>query len=100
MRKKTQDIERSDRAGPGTDTSTFDQAQGQDRGSTAGRRAEKLPHERDESARDTGNRLDEPIPPSDRQISQAYEDIERGLKDTDRRGIPDDVPGSRRNRER
>jgi hypothetical protein len=52
----------------------------------------RLPHERDESARATGDRLRENPAPSDRQISQAGEDVERGLVDTDRRGVPNDVP--------
>jgi hypothetical protein len=31
--------------------------------------------------------------PSRRRVRQALSDIERGLKDTDRRGTPNDVPG-------
>ena len=76
-----------------TDTVSERQAEG-----TTGHRkpAEKLnprmPHERDESARATGDRLKEQPVPSDRQITDAGRDAERGLVDTDRRGIPNDVP--------
>jgi hypothetical protein len=59
-----------------------------------------MPHERDESASDTGNRLDESLPPTGREIAKAHDDIEQGRQDTDRRGVPDDVPGSRENRGR
>ena len=52
----------------------------------------RLPHERDESARATGDRLGEKPAPSGRRISQAGADVERGLVDTDRRGVPNDVP--------
>jgi hypothetical protein len=58
--------------------------------------APKMPHERDESARSTGDRMDQPTPVSERQISDARKDIEEGRKDTDRRGIPNDVPGEKR----
>jgi hypothetical protein len=63
------------------------------------RSTSKMPHERDQSVAGTGNRLDEDLPPSAREISQSLDDIESGQVDTDRRGIPDDVPGSKRNRE-
>jgi hypothetical protein len=33
-----------------------------------------------------------------RRVAQAAADVERGLKDTDRRGIPNDVPTQRRRR--
>lgn len=55
-----------------------------------------MPHERDESAAPTGSRLDEQPIPSGRKISQAREDVERGLVDTDRRGIPNDLPKPKR----
>lgn len=58
----------------------------------------RLPHERDESARGTGDRLRENPAPSDRQISQAGEDVERGLVDTDRRGVPNDLPNRKTTR--
>ena len=54
-----------------------------------------MPHERDESARATGDRLREKPVPSERQISDAVRDIERGAVDTDRRGVPNDVPARR-----
>lgn len=59
---------------------------------TADQRNARLPHERDESAKATGDRMKESAPPSDRQISQAGEDVAAGRVDTDRRGVPDDVP--------
>ena len=52
----------------------------------------RMPHERDESARATGDRLREQPVPSERQITDAENDAERGLVDTDRRGVPNDVP--------
>lgn len=60
------------------------------------RRNDKTPNERDESAQTTPSKRKEDAPQSDEQISQAYEDISKGLRDTDRRGIPDDVPNARR----
>jgi len=59
-----------------------------------------MPHERDESARTTGNRVDESLSPAGREIEQAHEDVERGLTDTDRRGVPDDIPSVRENSKR
>jgi len=48
-----------------------------------------LPFERDEAPE-----KDEPDPNRQRQvIEQAARDIERGLRDTDRHGVPSDVPG-------
>jgi len=93
MRKNPKDAKRKpDRVGD-KDTSSFDPLQGGPPATRGGKRPqEKLPHERDESARATGNRLDEAAPPSDRQISQAHDDVEEGRIDTDRRGIPNDVP--------
>jgi hypothetical protein len=83
-----------------TDTSSYEQLHGTpDPRFAPNRRNEKMPHERDESARGTGNRLDENPTPSERQISEAHRDVEQGRVDTDRRGVPDDVPGSERNRE-
>jgi hypothetical protein len=78
-----------------TDTSSYEQLHGeQDPKTEPNRRNEKLPHERDESA--TGNRLDEKVPPSKRQITQAHDDVEAGQVDTDRRGVPNDVPSGNR----
>jgi len=73
------------------DTATHPQPLGGD-DSRSPRTVPRLPHERDESARATGDRLRETPVPSDRQISQAREDVGRGLVDTDRRGVPNDVP--------
>ena len=35
-----------------------------------------------------------------RRVAQAANDVSRGLKDTERRGIPNDVPGPRKARGR
>lgn len=56
--------------------------------------APRLPHERDESARASGDRRGGKPPPSDRRISQAREDVKRGLVDTERRGVPNDLPNA------
>jgi len=49
-----------------------------------------LPHERDEAP----NGLPKPGEKRPRQvIEQAASDIEHGLRDTERRGLPSDVPG-------
>jgi hypothetical protein len=88
---------------PGTppgDTATYEQLHGSTRADSDSRKVEKLPHERDQSASDTGNRLDQALPPTAREIEQAHEDVEQGQRDTDRRGVPDDVPSSRDNRGR
>jgi hypothetical protein len=87
-------------ATPPGDTASYEQLQGSTRADSAPRKLEKTPNERDESATDTGNRLDQARPPTAREIAQAHDDIESGLRDTDRRGVPDDVPGSRENRGR
>jgi hypothetical protein len=51
-----------------------------------------LPHERDESAHPGESK----VPPQRRaRIERAAEDVERGLKDTDRRGTPNDVPAKK-----
>lgn len=94
MRKKTQSQPPDhDRAAPEADTTSYEQSQGAPGAGVApNRRNERAPHERDESARATGNRLAENPVPSDRQISQAHDDVEGGLVDTDRRGIPNDLP--------
>ena len=92
---------KTQRADPDTDTASYEQLQGTPAGpATPGKRNPKMPHERDESARSTGNRLNEQLPPSERKISQAHRDTERGLVDTERRGVPNDVPsgGNRRGR--
>lgn len=79
------------------DTSSYEQPQQRtsgmpDAAREPNARNPRLPHERDESARATGDRLKETPTPSGREIAQAGEDVERGLVDTDRRGIPDDLP--------
>jgi hypothetical protein len=85
--------DKSPPAAPDADTSSYEQVHGANDGKAApDRRAEKLPHERDESARSTGDRLDEQMPPSERRISDAEQDVEAGRVDTDRRGVPNDVP--------
>ena len=54
----------------------------------------RLPHERDESPRQAA---EAPAGPTE-VMKQAARDIERGLVDTERRGIPNDVPAPRRTR--
>lgn len=49
-----------------------------------------LPHERDQTTRPTGTGQ-EGDEHSREVIGQARKDTERGLKDTDRRGIPSDI---------
>lgn len=95
MRKKSKDPAR-ERAAPEADTTSYEQSQGAPGERVApNRRNERMPHERDESARATGDRLKENPVPSERQISQAHDDVEEGLVDTDRRGIPSDLPKSK-----
>ena len=90
-----------ERASRDADTATFEQQQGTpDREVAPNRQRPSMPHERDESAAATGNRLDQEVPPSEQKISQAADDVERGLVDTDRRGIPDDIPKGEHNRKR
>jgi hypothetical protein len=91
MPKKSKDQSR-ERAAPEADTTSYEQSQGAPEKVAPNRRNERMPHERDESARATGNRLTEKPVPSDRQISQAHDDVEDGLVDTDRRGVPNDLP--------
>ena len=83
-----------------TETASYEQLHGatDPHGAPGQLRYPRQPHERDESARNMGNRLDQPLPPSEREISQAHQDTERGLVDTERRGVPNDVPsrGKRR----
>lgn len=50
-----------------------------------------LPHERDE-APDAGDAGDKPSQGPRQVIEQAARDLGRGLKDTERRGVPSDVP--------
>jgi len=84
---------------PDTDTTSLEQLQGSPgpHGAPGKLPYPREPHERDESARPSDDRLKQrQRPPSDRQITQAADDIETGKVDTDRRGIPNDVPGSER----
>ena len=100
MRKKSHGSGgESGKTKPSSDTASYQQPQGDPKVKPE-RRYEKLPHERDESAKSTGNRLDEPRPPPDTQISRAEKDVTQGRVDTDRRGVPSDVPGPRTRRER
>lgn len=93
MLKPTPESSRPDGTESHSDTVSAGQVQGRvDPGKAPGRQNERLPHERDESARATGQRPTEDPPSSDKQISKAAEDIEAGRLDTDRRGIPNDVP--------
>jgi hypothetical protein len=61
---------------------------------------EKLrqPNERDGSPDNGKTGTDRKTDVDQREVSQAHEDVERGLIDTDRRGVPDDVPDSRDNK--
>ena len=93
MRKSTPGSTRPDGGEAHSDTVSTEQVQGRpEPGRPPERRNERLPHERDESARATGQRQNENPTPSDRQISQAGEDVEAGRLDTERRGIPNDIP--------
>ena len=79
-----------------TDTSSYEQPQGtRDAPAQPERRNPRLPHEGDESARATG-RHEKPAR-TGADIAQAAEDVERGLVDTDRRGVPNDLPTRKSN---
>jgi hypothetical protein len=96
MRKKPDDRTPKPRE-TDTDTSSFEQLHGaQDPKSKPNRPYDKMPHERDESARPRDDRMNESSPPSGRQISQAQKDIAGGQVDTDRRGVPSDVPSGKK----
>ena len=78
-----------------TDTASYEQLQGSPdaHGSAGTVRYPKQPNERDESADPGEDRLtDESRPPADAQILDAARDVKNGRVDTDRRGIPSDVP--------
>jgi hypothetical protein len=82
----------------GSDTASYEQLQGSPdvHGGAGKLRYPKLPHERDESAEACPDRLkDEARPPADGQISDAAAEVKSGRIDTDRRGTPSDVPGSK-----
>jgi hypothetical protein len=54
---------------------------------------QRLPHERDESPDSRADGEVEPIP--DRHVmQQAADDLERGLEDTEARGVPSNPPAS------
>ena len=78
------------------DADTLSQKQPQTNAERPNQPQERMPHERDESATATGNRMDEEVPPSSRVITDAHKNVEEGQVDTDRRGIPNDVPSTRR----
>jgi hypothetical protein len=60
-------------------------------------RGQRLPHERDESPDARADGEHEPIP--DRHVvQQAADDLERGLEDTEARGIPSNPPAASDNR--
>ena len=94
MQQKPEDPQPSlKRSDDDTDTASYAQPHGApERNNPPHRRDERMPHERDESAEATGDRLEEDPVPSDRQISEAQKDVEAGRVDTDRRGVPSDVP--------
>ena len=77
-----------------TATTSYPQPMGESGEGAPLRPNPKMPHERDETARPAGDRKDQNTPSSDQKIAQAGKDIKNGLVDTDRRGIPDDVPGA------
>jgi hypothetical protein len=60
---------------------------------------ERLPHERDESP-DTRADGEREATPGRPVMEQAAADVERGLQDTEARGIPSDPPSSAENRQR
>lgn len=95
MNAKTDD-ESDSRRRADTDTRSYAQSQGaQKPGEPQDRHNARMPHERDESARATGDRMQEDPVPSERQISDARGDVKAGRVDTERRGIPNDVPGAK-----
>ena len=77
------------------DTTPIAQPQGAGAQGTENSRQTRMPHERDESASTTGNRMDQDPPPSEAQISDAVDDLQAGREDTDLRGVPDDIPTPR-----
>lgn len=52
----------------------------------------RLPHERDESKKDGADKRTSSTPLPRQVVEQAASDIARGLRDTERRGVPSDVP--------
>lgn len=78
------------------DTTPYAQPWGTAKKGTQNQRQMRMPHERDESASSTGNRLDQDPPPDATRMNEAVADLEAGREDTDRRGVPDDIPTERR----
>jgi hypothetical protein len=76
----------------GGDTKSYQQPWGNSKKGVENRELPRMPHERDESASATGNRLDQDPVPSSEDIDNAIGDLKHGRKDTDRRGVPSDVP--------
>lgn len=92
----TQSVNHEAASDDSADTRSDEQLQGAHAERTSlNRRNDKTPSEHDESAQTTPSKRKEDAPESDRQINQAHEDISKRLIDTDRRGIPDDVPHDR-----
>ena len=81
------------------DTTSYAQTSGIDKQGTQNKRQTRMPHERDESASSTGNRLDQDVPPSDAKMSDAVDDLKEGRQDTDLRGVPDQIPTPRRGKQ-
>jgi hypothetical protein len=88
MSRKSTDRKRGPSSTADADTASYEHAQGRRTESHPNTRYPKMPHERDESAR-PGAPADQP---SANRIEQAQQDVESGQVDTDRRGVPDDVP--------
>lgn len=57
------------------------------------KQSDHLPHERDESTESQGQPDENDVLRED--IHRAYEDTQRGLRDTDLRGIPSNIKKSR-----
>lgn len=74
------------------DTTSYAQPGGTAKQGAQNERQTRMPHERDESASSTGNRLDQDAPPSKERMSDAVKDLKEGREDTDLRGIPDRIP--------
>ena len=99
MPDKTRDTIRPESRSKGpNETETFEQVWGTTNPQATERRSARMPHERDESAGATGSRLDQQVASSQPEIAQAQKDVESGQLDTDRRGIPDDIPGGPANK--
>ena len=75
-----------------SDTTPVEQRLGDDKPGADNRAVPRMPHERDESADATGSRLDESPVPSEKHMEDAIEDLKSGRRDTERKGIPSDVP--------